>query len=122
MKNRFHIILTVLGLFLTGWLLWITLPFSEGGKNTERARDTRKVVHVGGEVLRPGVMEYKDNTTFYSIIVAAGGPTQYGTLRKVRIYRNGKLFRLDLTKDNLKNNEFARPDDVIEVPQPEPVN
>lgn len=66
---------------------------------------------------RPGVMEYKAKTTIFSLIFAAGGETQFGTLKRVKVYRDGKQLQFDLTDDKAKNEEFAEPGDTIVVPQ-----
>ena len=102
---------------LTALLLLSTLPDFAGAKDAEQEKDKQKVVYVGGQVTRPGVIEYRDNTTIFAMICAAGGPTQFGSLKRVKIFRDGKLFQLDLTKEKLKNTELAKPDDTIEVPQ-----
>jgi len=101
---------------LTALLLLTTLCHSAEARDVERVKDKAKVVSVGGQVTRPGVIEYK-KTTIYSMILAAGGPTQFGTLKRVKVIRDGKQFQLDLTKEKVKNEEFVRPDDVIEVPE-----
>lgn len=110
MKTLTHIVLTAL-------LLLSTLPSFAGAKDAEQEKNKQKVVSVGGQVTRPGVIEYRDNTTIFAMIFAAGGPTQFGTLKRVKIFRDGKQFQLDLTKEKLKNKELAKPDDIIEVPQ-----
>ena len=97
-------------------LLLTTLCHCAESKDVERVKDKAKVVSVGGQVTRPGVIEYK-NTTIYSMILAAGGPTQFGTLKRVKVIRDGKQFQLDLTREKVKNEEFVKPDDVIEVPE-----
>ncbi len=51
------------------------------------------------------------------MLFAAGGPTQFGALKRVKVFRDGKWFQLDLTNEKVKKGEFARPDDYIEVPQ-----
>ncbi len=51
------------------------------------------------------------------MIFAAGGPTQFGSLKRVKVIRQGKTLQFDLTIPKLKNHEFAHPADYIEVPQ-----
>jgi len=110
MKKFTHII-------LTAFLLLTTIPTFAGDKNVDRSKDQTKFVRVGGQVTRPGLIEYRDNTTIFSMIVAAGGPTEFGTLKRVKVVREGKQVQLDLTKASLKNQEIAKPDDYIEAPQ-----
>ena len=102
MKNSTHIVLTAL-LILTSFQL-------SAGVNKPI------VVTVRGQVTRPGAVEYRDNTTIYSMIFAAGGPTVFGSLERVKVLRDGKQLQLDLTKEKVKKEELAMPDDVIEVP------
>ena len=114
MKTTTHIILTAM-------LLLTTLCHSAEFKDVVRVKDKVEpvVVVVGGQVTRPRVIEYR-NTTIYSMILAAGGPTQFGTLKRVRIFRGGKCIQLDLTNEKKRNTEFAMPGDTIEVPQSNP--
>jgi len=104
---------------LTALLLLMTIPVSAEDKGVERAKGDLKVVIVGGQVTRPGVIEYR-NTTIYSMILAAGGPTEFGTLKRVKVFRGGKCNQLDLTNIKIRNKELAMPEDTIEVPQSNP--
>jgi hypothetical protein len=116
MKTPTHIILAAL-------LLFTTVPLSAGEKNVEQPKNKPKVallggqVAVGGQVARPGELPYRPNTTIFAMLFAAGGPTQFGALKRVKVFRDGKWFQLDLTNEKVKKGEFARPDDYIEVPQ-----
>jgi protein involved in polysaccharide export with SLBB domain len=110
MKTLAHTILTAL-------LLLTAFPIFAEERNVERAKNQPKVVRVGGQVNRPGEIAYRDNTTILAMIIAAGGPTQFGKLNKVKVFRDGKNFELDLTNEKLKNKEFAVPEDYIEVPE-----
>jgi polysaccharide export outer membrane protein len=47
-------------------------------------------VYVVGEVARPGTYTVSPFSTLLDALVAAGGPTKMGTLRAVRLVRNGK--------------------------------
>lgn len=75
-----------------------------------------QVVHVGGQVRRTGPVAYQKNLTIYQAVQAAGGATEFGSLRRVKLYRSGKTQSYDLT-----NPQFMRvplqPDDTLEVPQ-----
>ena len=92
-------------------------------RNVEGPKDKPKVallggqVAVGGQVARPGELAYRPNTTILAMLFAAGGPTQFAALKRVKVFRDGKWFELDLTNEKVKKEEFARPDDYIEVPQ-----
>ncbi len=101
-------------LILTVLLILTIFPVCAAEK---KEAPVKNVVSVGGQVARPGEIEYRDNTTIFSMIWAAGGPTQFGTLKRVKVVRDGKILQMDLTNDKLKNHEFVHPDDCIEVPQ-----
>lgn len=82
----------------------------------EGAGVTEQMVHVGGQVRRTGPVNYQKNLTIYQAVQAAGGATEFGSLKRVKLYRNGKAMSYDLT-----NPQFMRvplqPDDTLEVPQ-----
>ncbi|QTN33135.1 polysaccharide biosynthesis/export family protein [Akkermansiaceae bacterium] len=82
----------------------------------EGAGVQEQMVHVGGQVRRTGPVNYQKNLTIYQAVQAAGGATEFGSLRRVKLYRNGKTQTYDLT-----NPQFMRvplePDDTLEVPQ-----
>ena len=97
-------------------LLTPHLIFAEA-KDAEKAGEKPKVVIVGGHVIRPSPVEYRDKATIHSMILAAGGPTEFGSLKRVKLIRNGKESQLDLTKEKPKKEELAVAGDVIEVPK-----
>ena len=78
------------------------------------ARD--QMVHVGGQVRRTGPVNFQRNLTIYQAVQAAGGATEFGSLKRVKLYRDGKTQTFDLT-----NPQFMRlplqPDDTLEIPQ-----
>lgn len=75
-----------------------------------------QVIHVGGQVRRTGPVNWQQNLTIYQAVQSAGGATEFGSLKRVKLYRNGKMQSYDLT-----NPQFMRipmePNDTIEVPQ-----
>jgi tetratricopeptide (TPR) repeat protein len=75
-----------------------------------------KPVIVGGQVRRPGPLEVPQGATITEAIEAAGGATDFGSLRRVKVYRKGKLWQLDLSKEAYQSFPLD-PDDVVEVPQ-----
>lgn len=83
---------------------------------SEGSRVREQVVHVGGQVRRTGPLAYQKNLTIYQAVQAAGGATEFGSLKRVKLYRAGKTQTYDLT-----NPQFMRvplqPDDTLEVPQ-----
>jgi protein involved in polysaccharide export with SLBB domain len=77
------------------------------------------VVHVGGQVGRTGPVKYTRGLTLWQAIQAAGGPTPFGTIQRVKILRAGKQRQYDLSE--LKNMQVVlEPNDSIEVPQKRP--
>lgn len=75
-----------------------------------------QMIHVGGQVRRTGPVNWQKNLTIYQAVQSAGGATEFGSLKRVKLYRNGKTQTFDLT-----NPQFMRvplePNDTIEVPQ-----
>lgn len=75
-----------------------------------------QMVHIGGQVRKTGPVAYQKNLTIYQAVQAAGGATEFGSLKKVKLYRNGKTLTYDLT-----NPQFMRvplePADTLEVPE-----
>lgn len=81
----------------------------------EGAGVREQLVHVGGEVRRPGPIKYNNNLTLYQAIQAAGGESEFGSIRRVILYRSGKSETLDLREEKNKSISL-RPEDTIEVP------
>jgi protein involved in polysaccharide export with SLBB domain len=75
----------------------------------------KKSVIVGGLVVKPGVVDFKPNATIYAMIIAAGGPTEIGTLARVELHRADKVRCLNLTHEDAKKKELAQPNDSIVV-------
>lgn len=82
----------------------------------EGAGVREQVIHVGGQVRKTGPVAFQKNLTIYQAVQAAGGATEFGSLKRVKLYRAGKTQSYDLT-----NPQFMRvplqPDDTLEVPQ-----
>jgi polysaccharide export outer membrane protein len=78
-----------------------------------------QVVVVGGQVRRTGPVPYNRTMTLYQAIQAAGGPTEFGSMKRVKLLRGGQQKQYDLTE--LKFMQIPlEPDDTIEVPQKTP--
>ncbi len=75
-----------------------------------------QMVHVGGQVRRPGPVAFQKNLTLYQAIQGAGGATEFGSLKRVKLFRNGKTQTYDVTKPQFMRVPMQR-DDTIEVPQ-----
>lgn len=83
-------------------------------------------VYVVGEVNAPGDYQLNSLSTVISALAAAGGPTKKGSLRNIRITRNGKVIEnLDLydffLKGELGKEIRLQPGDTIVVPLLGPV-
>lgn len=83
---------------------------------TEGGGVREQMVHIGGQVRRPGPAKFNNNLTIYQAVQAAGGATEFGSLKRVKLYRNGKTQTFDLTNPQFMRVPL-RPDDTIEVPQ-----
>ncbi len=82
----------------------------------EGAAVREQVVHVGGQVRRTGPVAFQKNLTIYQAVQAAGGSTEFGSLRRVKLYRAGKPTTYDLTNPQFMSVPL-QPDDTLEVPQ-----
>src|SRR6185369_2668558 len=83
-------------------------------------------VYVVGEVRRPGDYNLNSLSTLINALSAAGGPTKNGSLRNIRINRNGQLVEVvDLYDFFLKGDKGRdvrlQPGDTILVPVLGPV-
>jgi protein involved in polysaccharide export with SLBB domain len=81
-------------------------------------------VTVSGAVAKPGTVTFERPTTVFQAIMEAGGPSEYGTLRHVRLHRivNGvqksQVFDLKgMLKGEVTKPFYVRDGDVIFVPQ-----
>jgi len=77
---------------------------------------TRQLITVGGKVRAPGPKPYVRNMTLYDAVMAAGGPTEFGAINRVSLYRNNKRYVYDLKKGEHKLLKVF-PRDTIDVPQ-----
>ncbi len=84
--------------------------------NAEGAGVDKQIVTVGGQVRRPGPVEFSRELTLYQAIQAAGGATEFGSIKRVILYRAGQGRRYDLTQAQFMNIPLS-PSDTIEVPQ-----
>lgn len=85
-----------------------------GTRNAMSARE--QMVYVGGQARRPGPVAFQQGLTIYQAVQGAGGATEFGSLKRVKLFRAGKTNTYDLT-----NPQFMRvlvqSDDTIEIPQ-----
>ena len=72
-------------------------------------------VYVYGEVQRPGAIRLEPGMRVLQALAAAGGPTQRGTKRGIRVSRVGPDAQVVDYKPGLQ--EVLQPDDVVFVPE-----
>lgn len=75
-----------------------------------------EMVTVGGQIRRPGPVKYTSDLTLYQAIQAAGGATEFGSLKRVTLFRGGSGKRYDVTQSQFMNIPL-QPNDTIDVPQ-----
>lgn len=73
-------------------------------------------VLVAGHVRQPGPLEVPQGMTIAEAIEAAGGATEFGSLKRVCLRRGGKQRQLDLRTETFRNL-LLEPNDTVEVPQ-----
>jgi polysaccharide export outer membrane protein len=77
-----------------------------------------QVLFVSGEVKASGRIQMSPNMTVLDAITSAGGPTDFGDMRKVKLTRGGNTRLLDLKKvDGPDAALLSQPGDKIHVPQ-----
>jgi len=79
-------------------------------------------VYLLGDFKKPGAYTILANTSLYDAIFIGGGPTRKGTLRNIKLVRNGKVIRTvdlyDFILTGNKNDDvLLQSGDVIRVPQ-----
>ena len=77
---------------------------------------TVHVITIGGKVRAPGPKPYRRGMTLYQAVMSAGGPTEFGAINRISLYRNGKRFIYDLNKGEHKLLKIY-PRDTIDIPQ-----
>lgn len=80
---------------------------------------TEQILTVGGQVNRQGPVKFAAGMTLYQAVAAAGGATPFGSMKRVKLYRAGKMTQYDLTQGKFMDVP-VQPNDTIEVPQKTP--
>ncbi len=75
-----------------------------------------EVVHVGGEVRKTGPVTFQRNLTIWQAVQAAGGANEFGSLKRVKLYRAGKTTTYDIENPQFKQIPL-QPDDTLEIPK-----
>jgi protein involved in polysaccharide export with SLBB domain len=75
-----------------------------------------QVVYLGGQVRKTGPVPYNRTLTLYQAIQAAGGANEFGSMKRVKLFRGGKQKQYDLTQAQFMHIPLE-PNDTIEIPQ-----
>jgi polysaccharide export outer membrane protein len=75
-----------------------------------------QMVHIGGQVRRPGPVKFIQGLTLYQAIQAGGGATEFGSMKRVKVFRDGKQRQYNLSEAQNMAIQLV-PGDTIEVPQ-----
>ena len=65
-------------------------------------------VNVVGDAVRPGTYTLPSLSTVFSAIYLAGGPTELGSVRDIRVYRNNRLAETLDVYDFIVNGDFSK--------------
>jgi protein involved in polysaccharide export with SLBB domain len=87
--------------------------------NINGAAVNQETVMVGGQVRRPGPVPFAKESSLWGAIQAAGGPTEFGSMRRVKLTRNGNMKVYDVTKPKFMQIPLER-NDTIDIPQKTP--
>jgi protein involved in polysaccharide export with SLBB domain len=75
-------------------------------------------VIMAGEVQKPNVYTLPPSTTVSQAVALAGGGTERGRLNRVQVFRQGKVFIVDLTRPDASGAQMrTRSGDQITVPR-----
>jgi protein involved in polysaccharide export with SLBB domain len=100
---------------LIALLAVIPLITQAGNQTAATSATLEQAPTVGGQVRRPGPVNLKKDLTLYEAVQAAGGPTEFGAMRRIKVIRDGETLVFDLTDDRQKLVP-VKPRDIIEVP------
>lgn len=76
----------------------------------------QQVVYFGGDVRNPGPVPYNRNLTLYQALQAAGGANEFGSIKRIMLFRNGRSRQIDLSQAE-SMNIILEPNDTVEVPR-----
>ncbi|GAA5125337.1 polysaccharide biosynthesis/export family protein [Luteolibacter yonseiensis] len=94
---------------------YYTNPTIQVISNAIGANVAQESVIVGGQVRRPGPVPFAKELTLWGAIQAAGGATEFGSMRRVKVIRGGNQKSYDVTKPQFMQIPLQR-NDTIEVP------
>lgn len=83
------------------------------------------LVGIYGNVFKPGSYTLSSTNSAFNALVAAGGPTDIGTLRNIKLIRKGKTYLVDvyafMDNPNIAEDFYLEENDIIQVPQSEKI-
>jgi polysaccharide biosynthesis/export protein len=87
--------------------------------------DFQRRVRITGAVKSPQSLPYRDGMTVLDLVLLAGGPNEFASANKARLYRkvNGEVQVYAIKLDNLLNdgevttNYTLQPSDIVTVPE-----
>jgi protein involved in polysaccharide export with SLBB domain len=82
----------------------------------ENVNVAEEIVTVGGQVRKPGPVAFVKGLTLWQAVQSAGGPTDFGSMRRVTLFRDGKQKEYDLKNPELMRIPLQR-NDTIDIPQ-----
>lgn len=84
----------------------LLVPIIDPQISLELVKAAPRRIYVSGEVLRPGVLEWREAATLSKALTLAGGLTERGDVRNVRVRRGEREFAFDLSR-LVREGEFA---------------
>ncbi|QQL45797.1 polysaccharide biosynthesis/export family protein [Sulfuriroseicoccus oceanibius] len=72
-----------------------------------------RTVTVGGKVTNPGPVAYSEGMTLYEAVMAAKGPTRFGSMKKVVLMRGGGKTVFNLENDQAKQVTVLPGDTIL---------
>lgn len=85
--------------------------------NTVEGSVAQETVVVGGFVRKAGKVAYNSQLTLWGAIQEAGGATEFGSMYRVRVTRQGKQKEYDLMSSSKYRQIPLERNDAIDVPQ-----
>lgn len=83
---------------------------------TEGSSVVDQTVTLGGFVRGPGPKKYTQGLTLWGAIQAAGGASEFGSMKRVKLTRGGKVKQYNVQLPQFMHIPLE-PDDAIEVPE-----
>lgn len=81
----------------------------------DKEKIAQRFLSVGGQVGRPGPVQYRTGMTIYEAVSSAA-PNAFGAINRVKLLRNGKTYTYNLKLDKHKSLKVY-PEDILTVPQ-----